>query len=232
MRLFLDIETIPTEDPAIIAEIAAGITAPGNYKNPDSIAKWEAENKPALVDEAVKKTGFDATYGSLCCIGFAWEDEPPQTLLRAFAMTEFDLLRVFFGDVLARCRSAQDRLEVVGHNVPWDLRFIYQRAIVNNVRPPTHLMACIQAKPWGENVRDTMLMWNPERDRRISLDKLCRLLRVPTSKGEMDGSKVWDAYKAGEFAKIGAYCEGDVAAVRQVFKRLSFIPTEALEQAA
>ena len=78
------------------------------------------------------------------------------------------------------------------------------------------------AKPWSDSINDTMLMWNPERERRISLDRLCKVLGVPTSKGEMDGSKVWDAYQAGEYEKIATYCATDVEATRKVFHRLSF----------
>ena len=124
--------------------------------------------------------------------------------------------------VKERCDRNESRLEVVGHNVSWDLRFLLQRSIVNQVRPPHHLMAAMQAKPWGETIRDTMLMWNPEREKRIKLDTLCKVLGVPTPKVDFDGSKVYDAYKAGEFEKIATYCAADVEATRAVFKRLAF----------
>lgn len=230
MRLFLDIETIPTEDQAVIADLGSGISAPGNYKNPESIAKWEKENKQALVEEQVKKTAFDAAYGSICCIGYAWEGNDPITLTVKRMEDEAGLLCEFMDDVLDKTRRVETRLEVVGHNVPWDLRFIYQRCIIHDIRPPHSLMACIHAKPWAESIRDTMLMWNPERDRRISLEKLCRVLGVPSSKGEMDGSKVYEAYKAGEWTKIAKYCADDVLATRKVFYRLSFLESPIAEK--
>ena len=223
MRLFLDIETIPSEDPVVIASMAAGINAPANYKNPESIAKWEAENKLAIVEDQVRKTALDATYGSICCIGYAWDDEPPTTISAKNKADESGALCEFMGDVLSNVRQIDTRLEVVGHNVQWDLRFIYQRCIVHRVKPPHKLLACIMAKPWGDNIRDTMLLWHPDRDRKISLDKLCKVLGVQSPKGEMDGSKVYDAYKAGEWREIAAYCSADVEAVRNVFRRLTFI---------
>lgn len=222
MKLFLDIETLPSEDATVIADIAASITAPGNYRNADSIAKWEAENKAALVEETVRKTAFDATFGRVCCIGWAFEDQAPQAKMMTGNLNEANLLTQFCEDVRGRASKNESRLEVVGHNVSWDLRFLLQRCIVNAVKPPHTLMAAMQAKPWGESIRDTMLMWHPDRDRRISLDKLCKVLGVPTSKGDMDGSKVYDAYRAGEFDKIATYCADDVDATRKVFNRLTF----------
>jgi len=221
MRLTLDIETLPTEDPAIIAEIAEGILPPGNMSKADTIAAWAVDKKPALIDEAVRKTAFDATYGSLCCIGWAFEDEPAQTVMTP-ALSERDTLQSLCAEVGRGTRQIESRLEIVGHNVSWDLRFLLQRCIVNAVKPPHILMAAMTAKPWSESIRDTMLMWNPERERRISLDKLCKVLGVPTSKGDMDGSKVYDAYKAGEFDRIATYCKADVEVTRAVFRRLTF----------
>lgn len=221
MKLFLDIETLPTEDAAEIADIAAGITAPGNMSKAETIAKWEAESKPAVVAEAVKKTSFDATYGSICCVGYAFDDNAAATVSRPLN-DERAMLDTFIGVVTLSAGCNESRLEVIGHNVSWDLRFLLQRCIVNRVKPPHSLMAAMQAKPWGESIRDTMLMWNPERERRISLDKLCKILGVQTSKGDMDGSKVYDAYKAGEFERIATYCKSDVEATRQVFNRLTF----------
>jgi len=223
MRLFLDIEPLPTEDPAMIEEIAAGVTPPGNYKKADTIAQWEVDTKPGLVDEAVRKTSFDATFGRVCCIGYAFEDSAPATVMTP-ALSEDDMLREFCSTVLKQSAGQHEfRLEVCGHNVSWDLRFILQRCIVHGIRPPTTLLAVMGAKPWSDSIRDTMLMWNPEREKRIKLDTLCKVLGVPTPKVDFDGSKVWDAYKAGEYEKIATYCRADVEATRAVFRRQMFL---------
>ena len=69
MNLYLDIETIPAQDPAIHAMIAERVTAPASYKKPETIAKWEAEEKPAAVAKAIADTSFDGGLGEVCCIG-------------------------------------------------------------------------------------------------------------------------------------------------------------------
>ena len=91
--------------------------------------------------------------------------------------------------------------------------------------------------PWqgatGENggfvVFDTMVQWGGMKPGG-SLDKLCRALGMPGKNG-FDGSMVWDAVKAGEFAKVQAYCVEDVEKVRAIHKRMTFA-TEALAIAA
>lgn len=211
MRLYIDIETIGTEDPAAIAEIAAGIKPPGNYSKAETIAKWEAEDKPAIVKEAVSKTAFDGALGRVVCVCLAFDDEGVASVIGQ----ESEIL-TGLAELLAR--HERETVTVVGHNVAWDVRFLWQRYVVHGIRIPRAIRTAARAKPW--ETEDTMLLWNPERDRRISLDRLCKTLRVPSSKGEMDGSKVWDYFREGRIEEIVAYCRADVVAMRTCHQRM------------
>ena len=216
-----DIETLPSDDSGIIADIAAGIKPPGNLKKAETIEAWERDEKPAAVLEAVRKTGLDGTYGRICCIGFAVDDEPVEC---SFGNEE-DVLRNFFRwlNGAARISDYTDRQSAifVGHNVlSFDLRFLWQRCVVNGIRPPAFIP--FNAKPWDGKVFDTMTAWNPAREKSISLDKLCRALGVPSSKGDLDGSKVAEYWQAGKQQEVAAYCMADVEAVRQCHKRMVF----------
>jgi hypothetical protein len=53
VMIVIDIETLPTDREDVKQMIAAGITPPGSMKKPETIAKWEAEQKPAAVEEAI-----------------------------------------------------------------------------------------------------------------------------------------------------------------------------------
>lgn len=61
---------------------------------------------------------------------------------------------------------------------------------------------------------------------RISLDKLCRVMGIPTKGSEIgdeiDGSKVWDFVQAGRIADVATYCCGDVERVREIHRRMTF----------
>ncbi len=56
----------------------------------------------------------------------------------------------------------------------------------------------------------------------VPLDELARLLGFPGKLG-MDGSKVWDAFVAGEIASIRNYCETDAANTYLVFLRFQLL---------
>lgn len=223
MNITLDIETLPSESPEVREELAAGIKPPGNMKLPATIAKWEEEEKPALVDQAMLKTSFDASYGSICCIGWAIDDEEPRTLAGGEEYVLFGFFSVLSEEIEFRYQGgSMDRpVTFIGHNISgFDLRFLWQRAIINSIKLPAPLIAAVKAKAWDKCIADTMLMWNPDQSKRISLDRLCRVLGVETSKGDMDGSKVYETYKAGDLDKIATYCRADVAATRECYRRM------------
>jgi predicted PolB exonuclease-like 3'-5' exonuclease len=57
---------------------------------------------------------------------------------------------------------------------------------------------------------------------RISLDKLCLALSIPSPKGDMDGSMVNQAVKDGRLLEVVEYCKRDVIATREVYRRMTF----------
>lgn len=225
MNIYIDIETLPCEDPQICADLAAGVKPPGNLKKAETIAKWEAEEKPACVEEAIRKTAFDGAFGRVLCVGWAVDDEAPQTVIGdelAVLGEAFEAIREST-KVKAFDRQGELAAVYVGHNLTgFDLRFLWQRAVVQKIRMPGSMLSACKAKPWDKVVADTMLMWNPERDRRIALDRLCKALGVESSKTDMDGSKVYEEYKAGNLDKIATYCRDDVTATRECYRRMVF----------
>ena len=56
----------------------------------------------------------------------------------------------------------------------------------------------------------------------MRLDVLANALKIPSPKIEMDGSKVYDYYKAGRLDEIHKYCKGDVETVRKVYHLMTF----------
>lgn len=211
--LAIDLETLPTENPQVIADIGAGITAPGNISKAETIAAWEAEKKPALVAEAVAKTSFNGAHGSIACIAWAWNDDEPQVLdTRSF--NEFTVLSEFSRIISAKKAFAP---KIIGHYVAdFDLRFLWQRAFIHGVRMPAFWPR--DPKPWSQEVRDTMQMWAGAKGT-ISLDNLCKALGIEGKKG-FDGSMVAEAWKNGEFDKVCEYCRDDIVRVRAAYKRM------------
>lgn len=227
MNLFLDIETIGTDRQDVRDYIAASITHPGNISKAETIAKWNEESRPGAIDEAVNKTGLDGAFGRLCVIGWALNDGGVMTifdpknegwLLRNFA--------AFLDDHIAP--NERHTTAVIGHNVSaFDLRFLVQRYIINGIKPPMVIARAAQAKPWeSDKVFDTMIQWAGVGNR-VSLDKLCLAMGINSPKTDIDGSKVWQYVKDGRIDEVAAYCERDVNATREVYRRMTFQPVRA-----
>ncbi|OIR00088.1 putative 3'-5' exonuclease related to the exonuclease domain of PolB [mine drainage metagenome] len=70
------------------------------------------------------------------------------------------------------------------------------------------------------DLMDLMAMFNARAN--APLDDLAKLCGFPGKLG-MDGSKVWDAYKAGQIEKIRNYCETDVANTHLVYLRFQLM---------
>jgi len=229
MNLFLDIETIGSDRADVRNYIASTVKVPGTYKKAESIAKWEAEEKPAAIEEALNKTGLDGAFGQVVVIGYAFDDLPVHTL---YSANEYELLLQFNAELSKKIPfNKWYDTTVVGHNITgFDLRFLFQRHIVNKLKPHPVLTRSTQAKPWEtEKVFDTMTQFAGVGNR-ISLDKLCLALGIPSPKSEMDGSQVWDYIKQGKSDEVQKYCKADVEATRSVYQRMSFL-SNVLESA-
>lgn len=218
MDIYLDIETLPTRDASVIADIAKTITPPGNISKAETIAAWEMDKKPAVVSDAVKKTSFDGLYGSIACI--CWAKDHLSVDHTLHDASEPDLLADFFLSIEDMTRHQGD-VRFIGHNiVGFDLPFIKHRAIIHGIKPPHALLRAFAAKPWDGVVHDTMLMWSTDRERRTSMDKLCRAFGIP-GKGDFDGSMVADTWPVDP-KKVIAYCIEDVKRTREMYMRMTF----------
>lgn len=217
--MYLDIETVASTDASVVS-----VKCPGNIKKPESIAKWEAEDRPQAILDALANTVFDGTYGKIVCIGYAFDDGPVSA---SCCDDEKKLIWDLFSEIstatlIPPFNQVLD-LTVCGHNVAgFDLPFIRKRAMIHNIKPPRALLDVFAAKPWAGSIADTMRMWDSDQSKRIKLDALCKVLGIPTPKGDMDGSKVGEAFAAGEYSKIATYCAADVEATRACYKRMTW----------
>ena len=228
MKIYLDIETLPTSNADVIAEIAEKITPPGNITKAETIAAWEVEKKPALVSEAVKRTSFDGLYGSIACI--CWAPDHLSVEETNPGHSEGERLEDFFRWI-DQATKHKGEVQFIGHNIAgFDLPFLKHRAIIHGIKPPFALQRAFAAKAWDGIIGDTMLMWSTDRERRVSLDKLCRAFGIP-GKGDFDGSMVADTWPVDP-QKVIAYCRDDVERVRSVYWRLTFADHVAMQETA
>ena len=223
--LYLDLETIPDQTPGARQEFIDNVQAPGNYKKPESIAQWKKDHGEEEGDKKWRATAFDGMYGQICVIGWALDDGEIQSVScdpNHSQKTEMDMLNDFFMQVgmdLTRTDGLVGMPTFCAHNgTNFDFRFLWQRCVINGVKPSVRIP--YDAKPWGE-VIDTLYLWKGVNKDGGSLDAICKAFGIP-GKGDMDGSKVWDAVRDGRIDEVAEYCRDDVDKLRQIHKRMMF----------
>jgi predicted PolB exonuclease-like 3'-5' exonuclease len=190
---FLDIETVPTDR---------------------SLEENGLLEPQIQLDEAelLKKLSLSAVTAKIICICYAVEP-PVGCEVQALQGEEREIINAFW-------KLAADCNLFVGHNIlDFDLRFIYQRSIIHQIKPSRDLpFARFRNAP----IYDTMQEWSKWGREHASLDTLSKALSIPSPKESLDGSKVYPYYRAGKLAEIVEYCKRDVDSTRQVYRRLTF----------
>lgn len=222
--LFVDIETLPGQTEAALEQARADTKPPGTLKKPESIAAWWEAEGEAAVEAAWRRQALDPALGELCALGFAVEDAPPQSVVRRLVEPEGAFLRRALAAVEDALREASPALQadgtlwpfedatyLVGHNTEFDLGFIRARCWANRIRAPRWL-----PKPGSRAPRDfgdTMALFAGYGGR-ISLDKLCRCLGVPSPKADTTGADVLDLWRSEQHGALARYNVADVEATR------------------
>ena len=191
--IYLDIETVPTDR----ALEENGLL--------DAQIKLEEP-------ELIKKLSLSAATAKIICVCYAIEPSLTNSI-EVLQGEETELIRNFW-KLVADCHL------FVGHNIlDFDLRFIYQRSVIHQIKPSREL-------PFGRfrnaPIYDTMHEWSKWGREHVSLDALSKALGIPSPKENLDGSKVYPYYRAGKLPEIVEYCKRDVDSVRQVYRRLTF----------
>lgn len=226
MNLYLDIETIPTQDERVKADIAASIHAPANYKKPEAIQKWFAENEEEEFDKLYRKTALNGLVGEIICISWALGNDEVQHIYRTSEVgTEAELL-VDFMLALRKGLAIPNTDKLIqpvwiGHYITgFDLRFLWQRYVMKKVVPMIEIP--FEAKPWDKSVYDTKIKLSGLKSTGYgSLDEVSKIMgHLP--KGDITGATVWDAWLANRFEDIALYCDDDVERVRDLHKRMTF----------
>lgn len=213
--LYVDIETIPCQTNSGRERLASNVKPPAQMKKAETIAAWEKNDKLAAIEEAISRSGLDGAYGHICCVGYAFDDEPAEAIMMD---DELSTLVAFAAEIESRSRAAMGAIPtIVGHSVAeFDIRFIWQRAMVLGIRLPSWFPR--QPKPWSSEVFDTMTAWSGARNR-ISLDNLCAALGLE-GKGDIDGSMVGQMWAEGRHDEIAAYCRQDIERTRACHHRM------------
>jgi 3'-5' exonuclease len=231
MRIYIDVETVPSQAPKARENVRLAVKPPGNIKKPESIAEWWAKEGEAAIEEAYRRQSFDAAAGELVSISWAGDDcNEAHSAVRGPGESEGAMLAMFFGQLQAHLQANairdlrgneiwEDAPYFIAHNASFDLGFLWRRSIILGMRPPFKVPdpSAREGKDYG----CTMARWAGYRGT-IGMDRLCCALGVETPKGDMEGGMVFDAWLSGETERIARYNGADVLAVRAIWHRLNW----------
>ena len=213
--LFLDIETVPEEE---------------NFHSLDDEMKqlWELKTQYQRKDDFTAEEFYDragiwAEFGKIICISvgyFIIKEDIRNFRVTSFFGDEKKILNDFINLLNNHFNLPQHVL--CGHNAKeFDIPFMARRMIINQISIPNKLNL-FGKKPWEIPHLDTLeLLKFGDYKHFTSLKLMCKVLGIPTSKGDIDGSQVGHVYYVEKnIDRIVTYCEKDTIAVAQIFLRL------------
>lgn len=213
--LFLDIETVPETENfnALDSEMQALYEQKTQYQRRDDFS----------AEEFYDRAGIWAEFGKIVCISvgfFVIKGDIRNFRVTSFFGEEAQLLKDFNNLLNNHFNGPQHVL--CGHNAKeFDIPFLARRMIINNIPIPDKLNL-FGKKPWEIPHLDTLELWKfGDYKHFTSLKLMCKVLGIPSPKGDIDGSQVGHVfYKEKDIDRIVTYCEKDTIAVAQIFLRL------------
>ncbi len=221
--LILDIETVPC------APSFAALDPDWQTLFLDKITKtvpddWEPE------ESYRKKAGILAEFGKIVCISTAFFS-PASTgqlslkMKSVYGHDEVEILRNFT-ELCDKMYRHNRNFQFGGHNIrEFDIPFICRRILINRLGLPAYLQLH-DKKPWEVKMFDTLNWWKfGDNKNYISLHLLANVLGIPSSKSDIDGSKVQDVYyQEKNLERIVAYCQKDVVLTANIILRFNHLP--------
>jgi 3'-5' exonuclease len=230
--LFIDIETVASTDnyPSLDERLKVQWSRKANFFRRDS----------QLTDEQLyhERAGIYAEFGKIVCVavGKYIDNESGDLALKtkvycneneAELLTEFKLMVEKFD---------ASNLRLCAHNgKEFDYPYLCRRMLINSISLPA-VLNLSGKKAWEVPHLDTIELWKfGDYKNYTSLDLLAALFNIPSSKSDIDGSKVNYVYHHDkDLEKIGEYCRADVVVLAQLFLKLKgypLIPQENIQTA-
>lgn len=219
-NIVFDLETIPGEHKPDISEVSV----PSNYKNPETIAKYQQEN----VDKQWRDQAKSFIHGRIHTIAWKVDTEPTQSIWHD-GTDEEGLMHRWEEALVKTFEKHYGSTTLYG--VTWvnhfiqtfDMPFVWLRARKYKCKK---LIKMLGESPRDIKMEDTA-RWVVLNNygKLVSLDDACKLFGLP-GKGDFNGSMVCDAWLRGENEKIGLYGKDDVDKTYNLAVALGIIEPE------
>jgi len=216
--LFLDIETVPQhEDYEQLPEEWRML-----WQQKTSYIIRNNENETA--ETIYARAGIYAEFGKIICISCGvihGSGIERRLVLKSFYGHDEKTLLREFSDMLNKWCTDGKKCLCAHNGKEFDFPYLCRRMIVHHL-PIPEILRMSGKKPWEVPHFDTLELWKfGDFKNYTSLNLLAYTLGIPTSKDDIDGSKVGEVYwKEKNLQRIVTYCQKDVVTVAQIYLRL------------
>lgn len=190
------------------------------------VEKWEkqraVDGKPKFGDLDKwwkEKAHFHPEFCKMVCVSYGY-----------FEKEEFKIKSVWGEDeakLLSGIPELFDKVNQLGFSLcgyaikRFDMPWLSKRLMANGLNPPSNL-SVYGKKPWDINVFDLPEVWGQGnmQESFTPFELACAAVGLESSKDDLSGSEVADAYWNGEVERIKNYCEKDVLKTKELAVKL------------
>ena len=177
------------------------------------------DNSEITIEECYqKKAGLLAEFSQVTCISLGYEQNEEFKLNTIYGVDEVALL-----NQLSKILNQFEKnwYVLAGHNIiGFDCPYLNKRYIINGIRIPK-LINSFGKKPWEITNVDTMLMWKFSGWSNTSLEVICSALGIESKSYDISGKTMYKYdIKDMDWEELKKYCEEDVKATYEIYKRI------------
>lgn len=219
----IDLETIPNQ--RIPEACKPGLDSPfiafGNTKD-------EIKKQAILEEKLPKKMSTTPSLAQICTfVGIRYDTESEEILKKVsiqvtkqFDADDIDAVNEGW-DFLKMAHNA--KIPIVSFNgIGFDLPVMWHRAIAQDIPIDQRMYSRLTPRfgsMYHYDLLGILAGWTLDKMKGHTLDFFLSLYGIG-SKGEMDGSQVYDTWNLGEYNKVQEYCESDVLQTCKLFQRV------------
>ena len=221
-----DTETVPNQllPVACIPQFDVTDTKYGNATKPDARERAEDKYRKEFNEKLSKKMSLDPTLCQLATfVGILYDSEEgilEECIVQIGEGGDDDLEAVAEGWEMIRETWNQRAPIVTFNGTDFDFPVMRMRAMLQDIPVAPGMYSQLTNRYGSKFHYDLMKIlvgFHPEKGK--NLEFFLQRFGCGT-KGDMDGSKVWPAYQAGEFDLIRDYCRNDVLTLAKLFCRI------------
>lgn len=220
--LFLDIETV--------SQFESHEHLPEEWKELWALkAQFLLRNKELETAETIyERAGIYAEFGKIICIScgcLQGNGDDRKLIIKSYCSDNEKKLLTDFSGMLQKWSGDADKYLCAHNGKEFDYPYICRRMVINGIEIPEALKIAGR-KPWEVRHLDTLEFWKfGDYKNFTSLKLLAKVLGIPSSKDDIDGSQVNTVYwREKDLDRIVTYCQKDVVTLTQILLRFHCEP--------